>query len=342
MERMAAAQPASATVRGELASAYTVLGNVTGNNELPNLGDAKGAMELFQKVRIIRQKLVAEDPRNREQRLYLSAAYARIGALQQALDNKEGSVAAYGQAIGEDEQLIRAEPLNVLYRREAAVDNRSLALVLIRNGNLKEAQKRGDRSAQLFEQLAKEDPANMEAQDALADSYYSQGYLLAKANDQVNALKYYRLAIAVYSSAMAKNPGNIPGGLRTVYQLMSELGIKTVDTALALESAQKELELDRQYLAADAANASAQRNEGVAYTQIGQVHESLAKRAAGARVKGLGEWREARAWYQRGLDVWLDLQKKGTLIPMYVFKLDEAHRNVARCDAALLARGAGW
>ena len=187
-----------------------------------------------------------------------------------------------------------------------------------------------------IEQLAKEDPANMEAQDALADSYYSQGYLLSKANDQVNALKYYRLAIAVYSSAMAKNPGNIPGGLRTVYQLMSELGIKTVDTALALESAQKELELDRQYLAADAANASAQRIEGVAYTQIGQVHESLAKRAAG---KGAGEWRVARAWYQRGLDVWLDLQKKGTLIPMYVFKLDEAHRNVARCDAALLADG---
>lgn len=339
MEKLAAAQPAPVSVRNSLALAYTDLGNVTGNNELPNLGDAKGAMELFQKVRVIREKLVAENPRNREQRMFLSAAYARIGALQQALDNKEGSVAAYRQAIAEDEQLMREEPLNVLYRREAAVDNRSVALVLIRVGNLQEAQKCGDRSAQLFEQLARDDPANMEAQDALADSYYSQGYLLSKANDQVNALKNYRLAIAVYNAEIRKNPSNIPNGLRTAYQLMSELGIKTKDTGLALQSAQKELEMDRQYLAADAGNAGAERNEGVAFTQIGQVHQLLAVRAAGEPGKGMGEWREARVWYQRGLDVWLDLQKKGTLIPMYTIKLDEAHRNVARCDEALSGGG---
>jgi tetratricopeptide (TPR) repeat protein len=323
MERLAAAHPASFEVRDSLALSYSVLGDVTGNNEFPNLGDAKGAMELIQKSRIIREKLVAENPAKREQRLLLSGCYGRIGALQQALGNKEESVASYRRAIATDEQLIREEPLNVLYRREAAVDNRSVSLVLIRTGNLAEAQEHGDRSAKLFEQLSKDDPADVEAREALADSYYSQGYLLTKVKDLGNARKAYDSAIAAYESIMTQHPGVMPTGLRTAYQLMADLGIATKDAKLAMRSAQKELDLDHQLLTSDAGNAGAQRNQGVAYTQIGQVHEFLK------------EWREARSWYQRALDVWLDLQKKGTLIPMYVFKLDEGHRNVAKCDRML-------
>jgi hypothetical protein len=44
---------------------------------------------------------------------------------------------------------------------------------------------------------------------------------------------------------------------------------------------------------------------------------------------------EARAWYQRGLDVWIDLRKKGTLIPMYAFRLGDGAHNVTKCDRAL-------
>jgi tetratricopeptide (TPR) repeat protein len=325
LEKLVAARPASVPARDALADAYAFLGNVTGNNETQNLGDTKGAMEFFQKARAIREQLVIENPTLRIERALLAADYARVAALQQALGNKEVSVAAFRQAIALNEQLIREDPVNVNFRRGAAVLYRSLALVLIRTKDLLEAQKSGDRSAQLFEQLAKEDPANMEAQEALADSYYSQGYLRAQANDWANALKHYESALAVYGSLSAKYPGILPLGLRTVYQLIADLGIKTKDTGIALRSAQKELEIDGRLLKANSANAGAQRNQGVAYTQIGQAHELM------------GEWREARSWYQRGLNVWIDLRKKGTLIPMYAPKMDEAIHNVARCDHALAA-----
>jgi tetratricopeptide (TPR) repeat protein len=339
LEKLAAAQPASYAVRDVLANAYADLANVTGNNEFQNLGNAKGAMELFQKARAIREKLVLENPAKRDQRLFLCENYLLIGNMEQALDHKEASVAAFRQAIAVEEQLIREDPVNVLYRRDTAVTYRALALVLIRTKDLKEAKKCGDRSAQLFEQLAKDDPADVEAQIALADSYYSQGYLLDRTNDQQSPLPHYQAAIGVYNSVTGKHPGNLPPGLRTVYQLMAELGIKTRDTAMALRSAQKELDIDGRLLAADSANAGAQRNQGVAYTQIGQVHQLLAARAAGQADKGMREWREAKSWYQRGLDVWVDAQNKGTLIPMYQFKLQEAHRNVARCDQALASPG---
>ena len=335
LEKLAVAHPASVPVRQALAEVYGFLGNVTGNNDTSNLGDAKGAMELFQKARIIAEKLVAEDPASRDHRMFLSADYFRIAGIQQAMGNNEGAAASFRQAIEMHEQLIREEPLSVLYRRGAAVEYRSLSLVLIRMGNLEQAQKQGDRSAQLFAQLANEDPSNTEAQEALGDSIWSQGYLLAKANDHRNALNHYEAAIAVYTSVTAKHPGNVPPGLRTAYQLSADSAIKTGDASRALRNAQNELEMDGQLLKADAANAGAQRNQGVAYTQIGQVHELLASRGSAEATKRLGEWREARSWYQRGLDVWLDLEKNGTLIPMYAPKLGEARRNVAKCDQVL-------
>jgi eukaryotic-like serine/threonine-protein kinase len=337
MEKLSVAKPSSVPVRNALAAAYTILGDVTGNNEQPNLGDAKGAMELFQKARSIHERLVHENPRDRNERMFQGAIYGRIAALQQALNNKPGSVDAYRQAIAVEEQLIREDPVNVQYRRDAAVSSRSIALVLIRIKLLDEALEYSGRSQALFEKLAREDPANMEAQEALADSYWSQGYLLTKVHDPANALKHYDAAIALYNSVTAKQPGNLPTGLRTVYQLMAELGIDTGDTGRVLRSTQKELEIDGRLLKADSANAGAQRNRGVAFTQIGQVHEILALRNTASAPQRMSEWREARSWYQRALDVWIDLRKKGTLIPMYASKLDDSVHNVAKCDRALAA-----
>jgi tetratricopeptide (TPR) repeat protein len=335
MEKLLTAQPASFAVRDSLAEAYTLLGNVTGNNQYPNLGDAKEAMSLYQKARHIREKLVEENPTKRDQRMFLNEEYVFIANIQEALDNKEASVASFRQALAGEERLLREDPANTRYRRDAATTYRAAALVLVRTGNLEEATKFGDRSAELFERLAKDDPADVEAQIALADSYYSQGYFLQKANDAESALKHYESAISVYSSVMATHPDIQPAGLRTVYQLMAELGIKTGDTGMALRSAQKELDIDDRLLAANPANAGAQRNQGVAYTQIGQVHEKLASSSTAPVEHRIREWREARSWYQRGLDVWLVAQAKGTLIPMYVSKLEEGNHNVAKCNRAL-------
>jgi tetratricopeptide (TPR) repeat protein len=337
LEKLANAQLPSAIVRKKLAISDEMLGRVLGDNEISNLGDTKGAMELSQKSRAILETLVAEHPADRDQRLELSATDQQIAALYGGLEKREDSAAAFYRSLALTEQLIREEPLNVMYRRQTAINNRSLALLLIRMGNLPDARLRSDRSAELFGQLAKEDPANMEAQEALADSYYSQGYVLQKGNELDLARKYYEASIGVYNAEMAKNPETLPAGLRTVFQLMADIGIKTKDAPLALRSARSELDTDDRLLAANGHNASALRNQGVAYTQIGQAHEVLARRAAPVSSERIREWREALVWHRRGLDVWVNLKKQGLLIPGYAPKLDEATRNVANCERELAA-----
>src|SRR5207244_3276916 len=143
---------------------------------------------------------------------------------------------------------VREEPLNVIYRREVAVYNRSLSLQFIRMQRLDEARISGDRSAQLFEQLANEDPNNVEAQEARADSLYSQGYVLEKAKDAVHAMQHYEAAVVVYDGVIAKHPENLTSGLRTACQLIAALALEMGDIPKAIRNAQRELDIDDQLL----------------------------------------------------------------------------------------------
>ena len=111
---------------------------------------------------------------------------------------------------------------------------------------------------------------------------------------------------------------------------MAELAIRTGDGGKALWSARKQLQIADRLLNISSANEFARRNQALAFLQMGQAHELLAR-------KILAEWREARSSYQQSLDVWLELRKKGTLIPRYAPRLDEAAQAVARCDRALAA-----
>jgi eukaryotic-like serine/threonine-protein kinase len=323
MEQFAAAHPENTAVRDMQAKAYDVLATVLGNVDQPNLGDAAGALEHYRKALQVRKELVAADPANREKRWWLATSYGFIASADQALKNDPACAEAFGQGAVILEQLMREDPLNARYRRAVAVYDRSLSLTSLRMQNLEEARKSGDRSAALFAELAKADPNNAEAQEASADSIWSQGYVLEKSKDGAHALEHYEAAVAAYGQLMAQHPGNRPGGLRTAYQLMAALATEMGDLDKGARSAQKELDIDAQLLKLDANNAGARRNQGVAYMQIGKVHE---KRA---------EWQEARGWYQRAGDLFQSLKTNGTLIPSYAGKPDEAAAGLARCDRGL-------
>jgi non-specific serine/threonine protein kinase/serine/threonine-protein kinase len=332
MEKAEAAHPSDVKVREILANAYTQLGDVLGNYNETNLGDTAGAVECFHKAIALREKLVKENPRNLEGRVYLASIYARLGVIRRARADNPGAVAALRNSLAIEEQLAREDPVTWLYRREVAVDSRTLSLLFRDMGDLEQAQTYGDRSAGIFAQLASEDARNTQAQEELADSDYSQGSILAKRHDRVGAQAHYDSALSGYGRVMQHDPGNFPYGLNSTYQLIAALAIETGDSGKALRAAAKEVQIADRLLAINLANETARRNQGVAFMQMGQAHELLAKTQR-------AEWPEARSWYQKSLDIWLDLRKKGTLIPRYAPRLDEAGQAVARCDR-VIATGA--
>ena len=119
-----------------------------------------------------------------------------------------------------------------------------------------------------------------------------------------------------------------------MYQTTADFAVSTGDDQMVLTNANKELEIDARLLAVDAKNASAQRNRGLALGQIGKAHEIRAARTKVPAAR-LTEWREARSWHKRSLDFWLEMQRTGTLIPIYASALDTARKNISRCDSTL-------
>jgi eukaryotic-like serine/threonine-protein kinase len=323
MEKYVAAQPANPAVRNWLAKSYDSMASVTGNIDVPNLGDSRGAVDLYRKSLQIRKDLVAADPASRDMRLWLGTSYGFVATMSQALSDNTASAEAFRESVAIFEQLVREEPINALYKRQLAVYSRSLSLALIRLQNLAAARAPGDRSAALFDELALADPSNAQAQAERADSIVSQGFLLEKTKDTADAMHHYEAAVAAYEAISAKHPGNTPNGLRTAYQLLAGLAIEMGDISKGLKHAQRQLEIDAVLLQANANNAGARRNQGLAYMQIGKAHELR------------GEWPEARSWYQRSVDLWADLKKNGTLIPSYAKRPDEASAALARCDSHL-------
>jgi len=49
----------------------------------------------------------------------------------------------------------------------------------------------------------------------------------------------------------------------------------------------------------------------------------------------LNNWREARVFYQRSLDLYLELRTRNSVPPAQSNAIDEIKRDITRCDAAL-------
>ena len=323
-EKLVAVRPADMELRETLATGYESLADVSGNPNYPNLGDTKSALSNYQKALKIDSKLAAEQPANLLRQREVATLDGRLGQIYQALDDKPAAIGAYTAAVDADERILRMSPLSAPARWDAAAANHNLALSLLRMSRVEEAHKRSERSTEIFEEYSKTDPKNTEARIAVADCYYTQGYVNSSAKDDRAAIAFYKRAVGVYNEVIAANPGvGSPPGLRTTYQLLADSQLASGDAAGSIASAAKELELDDRLLIANPANAGAKRNQALASRQTGRAYEKL------------GKLREARDWYQRALDIYLAQQSAGKLIPMYSSDIDKIRGYIANCGKAL-------
>lgn len=49
----------------------------------------------------------------------------------------------------------------------------------------------------------------------------------------------------------------------------------------------------------------------------------------------LAEWREARTWFQKSMDIWTSLKAGGRFTSVVYGSPEKVQREIARCDAAL-------
>jgi tetratricopeptide (TPR) repeat protein len=109
----------------------------------------------------------------------------------------------------------------------------------------------------------------------------------------------------------------------------------TGDVPGALTNAQQAKTIDEALVAAGPKNIVARSNLALIYSQLGKVHTVIASKTGTPAKQQIEHWREARDWYQKGLDIYQDMKSKGTLSGADASKPEEVAREVARCDLAL-------
>jgi non-specific serine/threonine protein kinase/serine/threonine-protein kinase len=145
----------------------------------------------------------------------LASRHFRVGYALGALGDRTGEVSYYQQAL--DIQLKGDAVMRALaasnpkrpHRRELADGLISIALSRWRCCRDLDAALRDDREAlETFEQLAQEDPYNLEARRDIANSCMSGGEILDEAGRRPEALAMYRKAEAVYEELRRADPSS--------------------------------------------------------------------------------------------------------------------------------------
>jgi hypothetical protein len=110
---------------------------------------------------------------------------------------------------------------------------------------------------------------------------------------------------------------------------------KLGNRAAALEGCSKALSLLKD-MPDDPTSAAERTSRAEAYSQIGSTYAALAESGRIPPGEGREYWRTARNNYQRSLDIYLDMRKRGTATSEDAG--DKVTAQIARCDAALVGR----
>jgi hypothetical protein len=71
------------------------------------------------------------------------------------------------------------------------------------------------------------------------------------------------------------------------------------------------------------------------YRKLGEFYRARANREEVPVRERRAYWQEARSWFQKDLDAWIDVQKRFSMSGSNNQKMEQARKDIETCDAAL-------
>jgi len=191
----------------ELAAAYKKIGDVQGNPNEQNIGDAAGAMESYHKAREILQKLrtgSSEDPLVLRQLADVSGC---LGDMYFKEQDMASCVLMRREAAGLFAAVAARDP-GIGARKAAALARWNLAEALNMTGDWPRALEAWRGVLAAYEELARLEPGRAPARRNVALAHKRLGAVLGKVRDFDHALEHYRAALAIDAERVAADPVN--------------------------------------------------------------------------------------------------------------------------------------
>jgi tetratricopeptide (TPR) repeat protein len=335
LEPIAAKVPLDLELRLELSRVYDLLGVLS-----VEAGNVQDALELHRAD--LRRLEAAPDSERQTPRMRraLSVAHQHLGDAQAQAGELAAALESNRRGLALRAALVAEFPENAEYRRILMVSYYWEAEILAEMGRTREALARYRRNYATVSALAAADPKNEQyrsgmAFDLMAFDLSRIGDMLVRLGAREQALGDYRRALALREKELKADSANqwkrlsvIESHARICKTLVS-LGRSAAPAACAETASLMNA------TTVEPTNAGTRGYIAGAYSDLGEVYDSLAVSRATPAADRRMHRRAARDMYQRSFDIWSDMTARGIVVPADTGRLGAAARAVARSEAAL-------
>ncbi len=313
----------------EFGKSYRSLGDI-----LEQKGDIGGAIDAYTKSLAIFERLDRSNPNNLLVLDELARGHEALGDGLGRSGDSDAKLASYRKTLEIRQALLADDPANKKMLRSTAI---AYMKVGSSEGPTFDSREENIRKAiAILEELSAEDPTNARGRREVGFAYYQLGNLLTQAKDFHAALEARQKALKIreaFAAADLKNAQakfDLAVGHADMAEALSNTGI--LDQAQ--QYARQALSTLQDLATADPGNVVYRRNVALCYEKIGDIYLKEAadeKQAVGRRHR---QWAEARSWYQRGRDMFMQLRTEGVLMPVDTGQPDRFADKMKQCDEA--------
>lgn len=329
-EALVEEDPRDADARDGLGSSENRMGYL-----LLTMGQAEQALEHHRKSEAIRKVLAAEKPNVVEFRRNLAVSHLWLALTLVEINDLQEAIITWRQAIAGFEAIAAENPDSVRARRDVQSSYNGLGDALMKAGDLDGALESQKKALALSEELYATDKNNALLLEDLSYSLKQIGGILVMKADVAGALKHYRRALDIYEKRIAEDPmfKMYQGFAAEIHNGIGNAMMKANDLSESLKSYRRALAISERLAAEDPTEALKRRELARTYSNIGHAYFAIASTSSGAHR--IQNWREARANYQKALDILLVMRTGGMLNTLELGEPDTIAAEVAKCDAAL-------
>lgn len=274
----------------ELASAYNRVGTLQGNPYLPNLGDARGALESYRRALALRQQALRLAPagtdRERSLKADLAATHDLKGDMLGWMGRSDEARRQYEMAHDIRRQLLAESPNDLTLIRAVAVSEFKLGEHARANSDFDQARSHFGRAVSAFRRLHRFEPDNARELETLGIALQALGDLEGRINPG-QALSHYRESHELAERRLELTPDLI-GARRGRMISLSRIGsaldwLERHEQAIAVH--EQVATLTRQMLEEDPDNRQFQRDMAVADNKLATSYQALGRIVPAAQSK---------------------------------------------------------
>jgi non-specific serine/threonine protein kinase/serine/threonine-protein kinase len=330
-EALAVAFPADMDSGNQLAENHR---RIAGVLELRN--DLDGALENDYRALKLYETSSNARPADSHSLDNLANTYSDVGRHLSMKGDAAGALNYHLAATAISEKLHRAAPADQQLRRSLGSRYVQLALTLQHSGDRLKALDYLSRAQAIDEALVATQPSNVRARLDLSSDYNHIGDLLSEMHQFEKSLESWRKALAIDQAVAEADPKDNRAkiGLSIALNAMGLLLVKT-GRATAVDYLRKGLEIRQQLLAAEQSNPRRRDRVANSYANLGDAEVMLASRPRSPSASRIIHWRQARSWYMKASEIYVDLRAKGMVRADDAGEPDRIAREIAKCDVAL-------